>query len=489
VTSVADTRGAAQRRAVSGERKSPAPRKLQAGGRIEQMFFWSLVAGLAWAPFWFGSNDLFAWGLNAVWFCGLAVAYEVSLLIRGASHPVGVRTIGVSAALMGAVFVWILIQNATWTPAGLHHPIWGMAAEALDRPVAGSISVNRDLTTLASMRLVTAVSVFWMSLQSSRNPARAHLLLGAIGVLSCLFAAYGLFAFAVTPMQVLWVKASGGGSVTSTFINRNSYATYAGIGLVTIVAFALRLYRRKVEITAGPAKFRLATFIEATGREGIYLLGAVFLVLVALLLTGSRGGIIATGLGLVILLLLSAQRKQTAPDQRGTIIFVSILIAVAFLVFGDLFLSRVISAGLTDENRLAVYVITLRSIANTPLLGYGYGTFVDIFPMFRDTSISIDGKWSQAHDTYLEIFQGLGVPFGLMLIASVGLLVVRCIKAAGARKESAMVPAVAASVGLLVGVHALVDFSLQIQGITLTFAALLGAGVAQSSSSRVATDD
>ena len=52
-----------------------------------------------------------------------------------------------------------------------------------------------------------------------------------------------------------------------------------------------------------------------------------------------------------------------------------------------------------------------------------------------------------------------------------------------------MVPRVATSVAILVGVQALVDFSLQIQAVTLTFMALLGAGVAQSESSRLALND
>jgi hypothetical protein len=44
-------------------------------------------------------------------------------------------------------------------------------------------------------------------------------------------------------------------------------------------------------------------------------------------------------------------------------------------------------------------------------------------------------------------------------------------------------------VAFLVGAQALVDFSLQIQAITLTFVAVLGAGVAQSESSRLAVRD
>ena len=94
-----------------------------------------------------------------------------------------------------------------------------------------------------------------------------------------------------------------------------------------------------------------------------------------------------------------------------------------------------------------------------------------------------------AHNTYLEVFQGLGIVFGSMLIASIALLARRCAKGAMTRRENEMIPCVAAGVAVLVGAHSLVDFSLQIEGIAVTFMAVLGAGVAQSESSRFALAD
>ena len=129
------------------------------------------------------------------------------------------------------------------------------------------------------------------------------------------------------------------------------------------------------------------------------------------------------------------------------------------------------------------------SILNVPLLGYGYGTFADVFPMFRDQSVTTWGMWEQAHNTYLEVFQGLGLLFGSMLVASVIMLVLPCVRGSIVRQESEEIPCVAASVGFLLGVHALVDFSLQMQAIAITFMAVLGAGVAQSVSSRLKLAD
>src|SRR5205823_12827294 len=177
---------------------------------------------------------LVAWGIDTVLFPGLVVIYELTLLIRGARHPVAIKQIKVPAALFAVVVVWILIQNATWTPAWLHHPIWQMAADALDKPIDGSISVNRDLTSLALLRLITAASVCWLAVQLCRDASRANFLLWSVAALGCAYAAYGLFAFALTPGRVLWFENRYLQHVflTSTFINPNSFVAYAGIGFI-----------------------------------------------------------------------------------------------------------------------------------------------------------------------------------------------------------------------------------------------------------------
>src|SRR5215472_9812484 len=176
----------------------------KSAGRTERALLWGFIAGLAWYPFWFGGSVLLAWGINAVLFPGLVAIYELSLLIRRNPHRVSVGQIKLPAALFAAVVLWILIQNATWTPDWMHHPIWQMTADALGRPVEGSISVNRELTSLALLRLVTAASVFWLALQLCRDTARARFLLWSIAAITCVYAAYGLFAFALTPEHVLW---------------------------------------------------------------------------------------------------------------------------------------------------------------------------------------------------------------------------------------------------------------------------------------------
>jgi O-antigen ligase len=290
---------------------------------------------------------------------------------------------------------------------------------------------------------------------------------------------------------VLWLETTGAtDSVRSTFANRNNYATYDGIGAVIIAGLLLQLYGDTAAAAAGNTRLQISTFIETTGRQGAVLLGAGSLVLLALILTGSRGGIIATLVGLAALATLTvARRKGTERGvQRTAIVLILLLIVVAFAAFGNVLAGRLEFSGLSDESRISVYIIALRSIFSAPILGYGYGTFADVFPMFRDRSIGVLGQWTMAHNTYLEVFQGLGVVFGTMLLGVGMSLVVRCLKGA-VKRRNALLPIIAASVGFLVAVHALVDFSLQIQAVTLTVMAVLGAGIAQAESSRLALAD
>ena len=453
--------------------------------------FWSYIAGLAWCPFWFGSNDLVAWGINAILFPGLALAHEAVVLLSGRRHAIGIRIVRIPAVLFVVVWVWIVLQNATWMPSSLDQPIWALAADTLNRAIDGSISADRDLTNLALMRLLTAASAFWIALQLCRDIVRSRQLVTAIAVIVCAYAIYGMVMAAFFPDTILWVRNQNPhGTVSATFINRNSFATYAGLGFLAVSGILLRLYRHTVGLVGGSARLRIVSFIETTGRAGAVVMAGTFIIAGALLMSGSRGGIVATAVAFFVLIVLTFKRtSRRRNEQRDTILFVVFLAAATFVTFGDHFIGKIASGDLGDSSRVSIYNITIGSILDSPILGYGYGTFPDIFPMFRDQSISVIGHWVQAHNTYLEIAQGLGVLFGLALVGAVAIPVLRCLKGAMIRVENASIPALATSAGVLVGLHSLVDFSMQIQAVTLTFMALLGAGLAQSESSRISVTD
>jgi len=458
---------------------------------LETAFLAAALAGLAWAPFWLGGDRAFAWGVNGLWFPSLALLYEFSLVVRGRRHPFALRRILVPSVLFVLVAAWIVLQISPLAPPSFAHPIWAMASEALESDVPGVISVNPQASALALMRLLTDASLLWLMIQLCRSPQRAMLTIQMIVGIVAAYSAYGLLLSVFYGGGIPFFEAPDlGRFVRATFVNRNNFATYAGVGLIGAAALILRLYRREVSDLQGVRSYRLARLIEATGRPGVVLVAAALLILVALLGTVSRGAILATGVGLFALFALTfARQTQRGVEQIETILFVAVAMVGGFLLFGDRIVGRISETGLADASRLSVYLIVVRSLFDAPYFGFGYGTFADVFPVYRDQSISPTGVWDMAHNSYLEVLQGLGLVFGSALIGSLALLVWKCLRASVSRGRDATAPIVAASAALLVGLHAMVDFSLQIEAVTLTFMALLGAGVAQSESSRLVSND
>jgi O-antigen ligase len=381
-----------------------------------------------------------------------------------------------------SVVVWSLLQIAPFMPESWRHPIWRMASDALGEPIAGAISVNPDLTVLAVTRLLTCGLVFWLSLQLCRSERRARAMVKGIALIGLGYAVYGILAFFVWPDTILWFdKEHYRDSLTSTFVNRNSYATYAGLGLVCALACALQAFQRLAPPTRAGLEQKIAALVASALGPGGGWIACGFIIGVALVLTGSRGGVAASLAGILVFVALATIQGRERPFAVGVGVLLTLCaLGAALFGFGDFFAARLELQGVSSDDRLAVYVLTLRVISDAPWLGTGYGAFQDVFKMYRDASLPPPLFWDRAHNTYLELLQGLGLPMALLFVLGVGALVWRCLNGALGRQEEATVPLASAAASVILSLQAFVDFSLQIQAVALTWAALLGAGAAQS---------
>jgi O-antigen ligase len=100
--------------------------------------------------------------------------------------------------------------------------------------------------------------------------------------------------------------------------------------------------------------------------------------------------------------------------------------------------------------------------------------------MYRDSSLPLGLFWDRAHNTYLELLQGLGVPVATLFMLGIANLMLICVHSAATGKASSIPTVAVVAASAVVCLHTLVDFSLQVQAVALTWAALLGAGGAQS---------
>jgi len=145
---------------------------------------------------------------------------------------------------------------------------------------------------------------------------------------------------------------------------------------------------------------------------------------------------------------------------------------------------RLLDQGFDSASRVETYARTVEAIRDYVLLGSGLGTFQDVFPAYRLELSAGRHVWDKAHNDYLELILGLGVPAAMLVLLSFILLFYRSVRGFFVRHRDGHYSAISAAVCILVGLHSLVDFSLQIQANTLVLALLLGLGLAQSKSSR-----
>lgn len=444
-----------------------------------------LLAVVVLAPLPLGSNRPLPESVLFTAIGMLVSLWGVAVAIGRAEYAVPLRSIWWFALPFLTVAAWAQVQAAPWTPDSWHHPLWADARTLLGEPVAGAISVDPHRTHTNLLWLLGYGGIFWLALQLARPSERADRILATLALAGIAYAAYGLVVHLSGSDTILWYdKWSGRGMVTSTFVNRNHYATYAGLTFLCALALLVSTVLRGVHPEA-PWRRQLVAIADRAnlptllGAFGTLVIGA------ALLLSQSRGGVLATLVAVLVFLALLAGQSW-----RGRLVYpllvVVVLAGLAALIelYGANVAHRMAVMEIDHDQRVLLFRATIAAIGDRPWLGFGYGTFEEAFLPYNDEligNILID----KAHNTYLQNAFELGIPAAALLVLSVGLVVLRCVIGLWRRRRQQATLAVAIAASVLVAVHALVDFSLEIPAIAATYALILGVGCAQSWSSRV----
>jgi O-antigen ligase len=449
-------------------------------------WFTGLIAVLVLLPLPFGGNRPWASDLFSVVSALLLLGMAINIYLDPEQWPVGgpVRRLGVGAGLIALTALWAFLQTQSWMPAAWHHPLW-RDVQSMPGALAGSISIDPGMFPESLARLLAYVACFLLAFVGGRNNERAHLLLQVLGIAAVVYALYGLLMQSTGLRMVLWYdKWAYEDFVTSTFVNKNSYATYAGLGLQVCLALLWQRMKNKPAGELAQRSLKAAWLEKLSRRDSVYVI-MVLIVLGALVLSGSRAGMVSALAGCIVFL------TALAVNRRGKLaMWLPFLVLGLALILG---LSLVSSSSIHDRLdqsnlqadtplRLRAYEISLRAIAGNPWLGFGLGGFESAFRLYRDPEFTM---WFQhAHNDYLELAIELGLPAALMLLTAILLMVSCCAGGVWRRRRQEIYSALGLSASATVGLHAMADFSMQIPAVAATYAALLGLGVAQSWSNR-----
>ncbi|MCU4653742.1 O-antigen ligase family protein [Roseibacterium sp. SDUM158016] len=421
----------------------------------------------------YGGNSPAYWTLFGVVVIALFVLQCGLTMLRG-GHWTNARLFWPALLYLG-VLAWGMLQTLPSLPDAWAHPFWalvpGAEATVSATPVSGGHGV---------LRLACYAMIFWIAIQASMNAKRAQRFLVAFALWSTALALFGLYAAISGNNFILGEQANS--NVSASFVNRNSYATYAAMGLATNLGLYLHLVRSNVP-PSGSRGSALRGFLERFFSVAwIFLFGAV-ICLSALLLTASRAGVAS---GLVAAIVLFVMLRRDSGSSKIVWLLAAILLGAFLTVLSENVLTRLL--GQTSDLRFVIYPVILEHLRDRFWLGHGFGAFHDTFRPFVPLEAA-SGEWDFAHSTYLENLWEMGIPAALAFYAALAWVAAVIFRGAVKRRRNRVFPVVALACLVAGALHSLVDFSLQMPATAAMFAFILGVGWAHAWQRGSATDD
>jgi putative inorganic carbon (hco3(-)) transporter len=340
-----------------------------------------------------------------------------------------------------------------------------------------ALSVAPGSTRRSVLGWITAVLGLACAAVLARRSADLYALLWALAAWSGVLGAIAVVTQVSGTTSLMGLRpAPPDTRVLGPFVNRDHFATFVEIGI--LVGFGLLfalLSDADGHVTR--ASIRTALFDRQWALPRVLALsGCLFLGLVGLVLTRSRAGTLAFGIGFLSLLALRR--------LKGRIVVLVIAIVLVGLAVGlvswagghdDTHATGLSSSALSDSSfalRWQIWGRTLRVIRDYPWVGSGLGSFRYVYAGYDRP-----GEWmatEQAHNDYLELIAGAGLVGALLLawavIAFLGRVVLPIAKAAPLRWTTAG----CLSAVLAILIHSVFDFGLQIPAVALEFAVTLG---------------
>ncbi len=408
------------------------------------------VAPLYGAHLLFGANQpMAAQALTAL--CGL-------ILIAGLAFPRLRQALPQLKGLwpVAGLFVLTLSLAAVTLgpgPAGAAHPIWEWA----DLPPA--ISVNRSATLLAMSQLLGLAAMFLFGAMAGSQRAWGVRLGSVILVGGAIWAAIALVIF-LSGAQVGQAGRLGGG-----LLSANSAATMLGILTVLATGWLLRALRESREL-AGPDRWSRISLAVAP----------LALLVFALILTGSRMGTLATLAGVLTLGVWQAFAEPGRSWKTlGVAAGVTLVAAIVVGLGNDLVLRRVAALDQDVDVRSVIFGVHWRAFLDAPLWGSGLGSFTDVnsYLMSAETYREL---WSirATHNVFLQWLQEAGLIGSAPMFALIGLVIIASALRAGTLSRGGWAVRALVAANVVVLVHGLTDYALQVPSIAAMWALLLG---------------
>jgi O-antigen ligase len=250
------------------------------------------------------------------------------------------------------------------------------------------------VTKYEALQYVSYGIVLLIAAECVREEDTRRIFALAMIVFGALYAFFALAQELTSNGKVFWVHSPRfHGSIYGSYLNRDHYA-----GLMEMLV---------------PIPLVLSMGHLLKGGKRALVASCAVLMATTIFLSGSRAGMIACVLEIILLAALTFAKRANPRVALGSLaVCVLILALLTFLGKGDQVLGRL--GDLNQGNRLEITKDSLRMFLSRPFMGWGLGTFPTIYPRYRSfyTNLFIN----EAHNDYAQLLVETGLlGFALML--------------------------------------------------------------------------
>lgn len=325
--------------------------------------------------------------------------------------------------------------------------------------ISRTISLDPFATKLTTIHFFALFIFFSAFIAFTDNFKRLQKIVILITAFGFLFAFFAILQSFLSPDKIFGIYETENAVPFGSFVNRHNFAAFMEMTIAVPLGL---LFVGAIE------KDKRLLFLTAVGIMGI-----------ALVLSGSRGGLVALLAELLLLVLLTRNSQSTGQTiLKGVLAvgLVGVIIFGAILIGGESSLTRIAETAGSDDissNRIHIWSVTVEVIkANFPF-GAGLGAFGVAYTPFD--SLNGMGRVEQAHNDYLEVLANAGI---VGLIIGIGFLffffktALKNVKTHNLYRKGIAVGAFAGCFAILV--HSVFDFVLHVTAISIMFLTLLG---------------
>lgn len=381
-----------------------------------------------------------------------------SPLARGSVH-LWQQTVIILFAL-AMLSVLLLEKGVTNTPSFKKTPL-GIALVAISGLVliSGLFSLSKTDSAEGIALYCSYIIVFYVTIHSIRTRKHQRQLVYVLVGMALLLSLIGLFKMGGGTLSFWHYPTLDGHNafLTGVFGNHNHMAGY--LEMVIPLALVLLLIRTR------------------RGLVKAALIGLCLFLILAHLMTLSRGGWSSLGCGMGFFALVLLQHKKFRRKRMVLLLSgAAVLVAILVLSGADLF-ERALT--LTDEKtvmglggRVIAWKGTFEMIQAYPFLGAGPGTYATVAPQFQAPGFT--ARFYQAHNDYLQYISELGYLFVPLLIW----LLISYFRAGFQKMNNPSRQTWGITLGCMTGViallvHSFIDFNLHIPSNAVLFTVLV----------------